>query len=741
MTEKMTGAHKWRFFRSGGFDQVRIETVDDLRALDQLDLKLWASLACPVKGLEFDERTLSYIDQDGDGRIRAPEILAAVRWTLDNLADPSVMFNHQELPLAAIDQSHESGAKIYRAAAHVVHNLGRADNSAISVEDTNDLAKIFPPEQANGDGIVPVALTANETVKALIQDIIDALGAEKDRSGEDGISQEKADEFFTQAEALQVWRDRLAQEPSLSEPFGDNADAAIAAYQAVANKVEDFFMRSQFAAYDARAATLMNGSEADLTQLSAQALHAGTEEAIRLPLAQVTAEGELPLVKGVNPAWVGAISAFRDQVVTPLMGEHATLSFSEWQSIQGTFSAYLNWQADKPAVHIDAIDADKLKGYLANNVKADLDALIAQDKSVEEAAASTLDADKLIRFQRFLVPLLNNFVALRDFYAGNKAIFQNGTLYLDGRSFDLCVQVNDATKHSALASFSRTYLVYADCARKGSTEKMTIVAAVTAGNAGNLLAGRNGVFYDRKGQDWDATITKLVENPISLREAFWSPYRRIGRLISEQAQKMAASKEQAMNDKAASGVTGAATKIEAAPAAGATAPAAAPVPFDIGKFVGIFAAIGLALGAIGTALAAVITGFLSLPWWQIPLALIGVLLLVSGPSVILAWFKLRDRNLAPILDANGWAVNTEAKINIPFGTALTHLATLPQGSQRSLVDPYAEKRSPWWWLLVLAVLVGAGYYGYKSNWFMPKPEVVEAPVDAAPAPATDAPAA
>jgi len=46
--------HRWRFFRSGGFDQVRLETGADLMSLDQLDQKLWVALSCPVKGLEFD---------------------------------------------------------------------------------------------------------------------------------------------------------------------------------------------------------------------------------------------------------------------------------------------------------------------------------------------------------------------------------------------------------------------------------------------------------------------------------------------------------------------------------------------------------------------------------------------------------------------------------------------------------------------------------------------------------------
>ena len=79
MSEQKKKGYQWRFFRSGGFDQVLIENADDLRHLGELDQKLWSVLACPTSGLEFDTRTLQMIDSDGDGRIRAPEVIAAAK--------------------------------------------------------------------------------------------------------------------------------------------------------------------------------------------------------------------------------------------------------------------------------------------------------------------------------------------------------------------------------------------------------------------------------------------------------------------------------------------------------------------------------------------------------------------------------------------------------------------------------------------------------------------------------------
>jgi hypothetical protein len=106
------------------------------------------------------------------------------------------------------------------------------------------------------------------------------------------------------------------------------------------------------------------------------------------------------------------------------------------------------------------------------------------------------------------------------------------------------------------------------------------------------------------------------------------------------------------------------------------------------------------------------TGLLALKWWQMPLAVGGLLLLISAPAMVVAWFKLRSRNLGPILDANGWAVNARARINIPFGTSLTQLAELPAGAERALSDPYAEKERPWktYAFIAAVIFVAAAWF-------------------------------
>lgn len=612
----MAAPHAWRFFRAGGFDQVRLDTADDLLALSQLDQKLWVALSCPVKGIEFDARTLELIDSDADGHVRAPELLQAIAWANERLLDSSILAQKfTGLPIAAIRHDDAVGEQIHAAAMALAQDTGKTGADILTVEEAS--------------------------------------------AARNGHAARQQSAWETAGQSLQV--------------LGEATEAGFALVSTLDQKIEDYFVRCQLAAFDERASSALNVSEDALKAMAPTALQAGTQAISDLPLAHVTTMARLSLVSGLNPAWASQLVALRDQVVLPLLGPQNALSESDWQAIKARFAPYADWRAAKPDP----------------NVVTD----------------GVLGLERLCRYVRDLQGLANNFVAFKDFYtAQGKATFQVGTLYLDGRSCDLCVAVNDAAKHAALASLARICLVYCDCVR--GAEKMSVAAAFTAGDSDQLMQGRNGVFYDRQGRDWDATIAKIIDHPISLRQAFWSPYKQLARLVSSQLQKMAASKAKASDDKLAL-LASDATKKGSAPAPDAKA--AAPAAFDVAKFAGIFAAIGLALGAIGTALAALLGGLFSLAWWQIPLVFLGVMLLISGPAVVVAWFKLRSRNLGPILDANGWAINARARINIPFGTSLTQLAQLPPNAERSMVDPYADKpsKAPYVLiaLLVLALLI------------------------------------
>lgn len=706
-------SYPWRFFRAGGFDQVQLETGADLMNLDQLDQKLWVALACPTTGLEFDPRTLALVDTDKDGRIRAPELIAAVKWaggllrnadTLTERADP--------LPLAAINEGTPEGKQLLASARQILANLGKKDAQGISVADASDANRIFANTTLNGDGVIIAESATDPATASLITEIGACVGTLPDRSGKPGIDQAKADAFFAEATAFNAWYSKAEDAKSGILPAGDATPDAFGAIQAIKAKVDDYFGRCRLAAYDPRAQTLLNRKEEEYQAVATKDLSFHAAEVAHFPLASIAPGKPLPLVDGVNPAHAAAISGLRMKAIAPLLGDRTSLTEADWLALQARLAPYEAWNAARAGGAVAKLGTKRVREILGSKSQEAINALIARDKALEGEAAAIGSVEKLTRFSRDLHKLCLNFVSFKDLYDGAEpAVFQCGTLYLDQRSCTLCLTVEDAGRHAAMAGLAGAYLAYCDCVRRGTGEKLSIVAIFSQGDDDNLMVGRNGVFYDRKGRDYDATITKIVSNPISLRQAFWSPYKKFARMVEEQAAKRAAAADAAATERLQ----------KAAEATAHAEKAAAQTPGKSKVDVGMVAALGVAFGSLGTAMAYVLGLFKGVTPIQIVLALVGVVLLISGPAMILAYIKLRKRNLGPILDANGWAVNARARVNVPFGASLTGIAKLPAGARRNLVDPFAEKKSAWPTLIVLAfvlyvIYVGLNSLGYIHQW-------------------------
>jgi hypothetical protein len=697
--------HRWKFARVGGFDQVEIKTGADLVRLGSLDQKLWVALACPTKGLEFDARTLELLDADKDGRIRASELIAAVEWAGKMVEDVETLAKGSaSIAIDAINGSSDEGKLLRKTAKAVLESLGRADAKEIGVADMTDALGAFHKQSFNGDGIVPAESATDPDTKKVLEDILACTTAQTDKSGKPGVTRETTDAFFDAIAAHAEWVAKGAADES-TRVLGDATSDAHAAFVAVRAKIDDYFARCRIAAFDPRAITAVNRDEAEYLSLGAKEFDRSASDLSAFPIAQVAPEKPLPLAAGVNPAWADAVGSFATKVVVPLLGAKSAITASEWSTIRERFEGYEKWLSAKQGASVEKLGAARVKALAASDAKTKVLALLEQEHAAEPLAKAIESVERLVRYNRDLMNLANNFVSFRDFYSrARPATFQIGTLYVDTRACDLCVRVNDAARHATMAPRANTCMVYCEC-KNSKGETMTIAAAMTAGDVDNLMVGRNGVFYDRKGVDWDATITSIVDNPISIRQAFWSPYKKALRVIEETIARRAATAAAASDARvsghaqtATDAVTGIAVDPHAAAAAAATpatAPAARPAatgpkPFDLGTI----AAIGVAVGGISAAFGALLAAFFGLGRWM-PVGVIGLLLAISGPSMAIAWLKLRKRNLGPILDANGWAVNAQAMINVPLGGSLTKLATLPPGSSRNLVDPYAEKSPPW----------------------------------------------
>lgn len=448
------------------------------------------------------------------------------------------------------------------------------------------------------------------------------------------------------------------------------------------------------------------------------------DEALLAVATPLAVDGKISLADVKN-----AIAAVKIEAQPLPVAPYNAEVIAAYKACQESYANYFA-TARLEALGLATLPADAVAPGMTENKWMEMGKQIADyeatKSAVEAANAAALTAaqtvykplEKLLLLSRDFCTLLRNFISFQDFYAKRGkallgrgadnetpwAIFQAGTLIIDQRACNLCLRVEDIAKHNTQAPESGMFLIYCQCTHHTSGQKMQIVAAMTIGDIRNLKVGKNALFYDRQGRDWEAEVIKIIDNPISIGQAFWSPYRKLGEWVSGLINKSAAEKEK----KAFADMT---TKLQTTPIAGGAAPAAAPAqPFDIAKFAGIFAAIGMAIGALGTFLTqllAEVKGIATYGWWAIPTLIICILLVISGPSMILAWMKLRKRNLAPLLNANGWAINADAIISVLFGNTLTEQAQFPV---LKLADPHAKikklTKGGKWAIAIAALLLG-----------------------------------
>ena len=406
-----------------------------------------------------------------------------------------------------------------------------------------------------------------------------------------------------------------------------------------------------------------------------------------MPLVTEDPDVELPLRDHLNPKHLEAVLAFAEKCVKPILGEKASLTRMEWKELKARLAPYRAWAAAKPETN-------------------------------SRAKAELVAEERILRYRLYLGEFLINYVTMDRLYGGESpAIFQTGVLRIDGKEMNLCFHVESEAAHSALADRSKCCVIYLKLTRPADGATRQICAVVTAGTIGGLYVGRNGVFYDRDGKDWDATITKVVEAQVSLLEAFWSPWRKLGAGIAATAKKFLGERQSAADAKLAAG----AQKV-AAGKAGESGGGAA--------MASSIAAIGIGVGILGAAAASLMAAISKMTAWQIAGAVVAIILVVSLPSVILTYFNLRKRDLGAVLNAGGWAVNREMRFSMKRARGFTKCA--PPRGLLGLFVVFA---------LVIAFIVGGSIYSSRRAACASEPSCAPAAEQAPAEAASAAPAA
>lgn len=708
----------------------------DLRDVLALDDSFWAATSAPVSAFHEDAAFLRYIDSDRNGRMRSDEVRAALRWLLDTLADASrVGADADEVLLDAVDKASAAGPGLLVTAAYVNEQAGRKDAPDVRLADVRAAMAELRGKPLNGDGVlVPAAADDDAALKEYVEAAIAATGGSDDISGAKGVNSAQLADFAAALKDFLAWKAQGAPDNAETMPLGADTPAVFNLFARHKDAVDRFFFIADFQRYDPA------GAEKFLVSDPASATASGALEAA--PLARPLPDGSLPLDgPNVNPLRRDVVAALRDGIFGRVLGREApeSVAESDWKKVKATLAAYEAYLAAKKGAIVEALPADKLQGWADGPFDAAAKKLQEEDEVVAKRVAAFADLEKLLLFHRRLPRFLNNYVSLTEFYRPDEtSLFERGRLLIDGRWFNLSIEVPDAAAHAAVAKNGGLYTMYVLVEPVGGPPSFTVVVPATAGTRGNLAVGKRGVFFDLDGHEYDATITSIIENPISLKEAILSPFQNIAKSVMGKIENLGAA-AQAKIEKAGTEAADAVAegKVPPAPAAPAPAPAAG------GGAAGMFMGVSVAVAALGSAFAFIAKSVSAMSGAQRLTALLVILAVVLGPIVLAGVLKLMRQDMGPIIEGCGWAVNKSMRLTRKLRRQFTLTKAYPEGAEGTPAKRAAVT------LGVLVVLLALAYGAYRwtrqdasSAGDAPAEEAVcektESASDPAAAPAADA---
>jgi len=148
------------------------------------------------------------------------------------------------------------------------------------------------------------------------------------------------------------------------------------------------------------------------------------------------------------------------------------------------------------------------------------------------------ELERLILYQAYILPLVNSFVSFPNLYdPENRALFEMGTLVMDGRHFTLAVKVLDRDHHVQSSIASNIFVMYLEVYGINGEKRYEVAVPITSGNRGNIRLNKWGIFNDVNGEEWHARVVQIIENPISITEAMVLPLKKSNH-INERREKM-----------------------------------------------------------------------------------------------------------------------------------------------------------------------------------------------------------
>lgn len=665
-------AHPYVFRRFAGSLQVRIRTFQDILALRKLPEVHWVALACPTQGLNCDPAFLRHLDRDNNGRVRVHEIEEAITWMDQQLAKhEGCIPGSDELVLEHLSPA---AAPLKQAAELVLNNLQAHDRTKLKLEQVRLTDKILGRNDSNGDGIISPTGIGDRTLRAMAEDMMKVFPPAIDRTGDKGIDIGIIKAFAEGRAKALPWSEKRA-ELSL---WGEGTLEQALSLRAVAARLDEYFMQCRLVATQPDAQQQLKAEKERLigTFGNAEALK---QTLAGLPIAPPNPEGQLRWsTRHRGEAWE-ALERFRTAVCEKVLPNEARdgLSEAQWQRLKTEAGPILAWHDAAKEHPVLGLGAERVRAIDSEALEK-LRQICEHDLKLGDVLKKVEELERLILFQRWMYTFVNNFVSMPHLYGeGHPALFDQGTLFLAGREFSFAVLVPNRAQHVAYSAETSMFTMYLEISGGKPDRKFEIAVPVTAGTSAGIFVGKRGIFRADDGQEYDATVVQVIVQPVSLFEAMTQPFTRIGKFFTSKIEKMSTDLDKNFEKNVET--RAAAPAAPAAPAA--QAPAAAP-PANAGNMI---MGGSVAFAAVSSSLA-FITKIVGDNPGMIINGLIIVCALLAVPTTILAWLKLRKRNLAIVLEASGWALNDRLKLTRGLGRLFTRRRSRPKGSKLEVID-------------------------------------------------------
>ena len=642
-----------RFIRYGKTYQLRLRDGKDLAHILKLDESLWMATSAPVAAFRSDSTFIRLlVDSDQSTRITSDEVKAAVGWLLSVLKDRRRIGEEVDtLALAAIQSDSSEGQALIQSAQYVLKVEGKPDSTTISLSQVRRFLADLKAQPLNGDGIIVPAAAGDEALAGFIEDVVTCMGGVVDASGNNGANEEQINAFMHAVRGYLDWRaeggDGAATTGMMA--FGDETAAVYAHVRQHAARVDLYFEQCKALQYDPDTAQRLTKPDAYFKDADVTVWDGLNAFLARAPIAEPTGEVQLPLDPArLNPHYRDWLATLRSTVLNRLISNLGdSLSETQWQAVKAALQPYHDYLGRKAGATVERLPLEKLESYRQGDFQKYAHALLSRDKGVATIRKCVRELERLLLYHRHLLRFANNFVSFSQLYkTDERALFETGSLVIDGRWFNLAVIADDPEAHSAVAKSGSIFTMYLDVQRTTGEPMFRVAVPATSGSKGNLVVGKRGVFFDLDGREYDARITKIISNPISLREALAAPFVNLWNVILGKIEAMSTASEKELEKTA---------DILLPPPA---APAKTP-----GGPSALFVGLSLSVAAIGSAFAFITKTLAGLTRGQVVLGLVGGIVVIMLPVTLTALIKLQRRDLSSLLEGSGWAINARMRLN------------------------------------------------------------------------------